>query len=89
MLKKNLSSCALINRRFGTRAIPTSPVPEYDAVAIKLLRQKYEISQASLASILNISLATIKHWELDLKKPGGAASKLLDLLDRKGLDVLY
>lgn len=75
-------------RRFETREIEVSPVPNYDADSIKALRERLRISQAMLATILNTSLSTVKHWEIGLKHPGGTSAKLLDLLDRKGIEVL-
>lgn len=75
-------------RRFLTREIPVTPVPEYDAASIKALREKLRISQVMLATILNTSISTVQHWESGLKHPGGTSSKLLDLLERKGIEVL-
>lgn len=37
------------------------PVPGYDSAAIKALRERFQISQATLAAILNTSLATVKY----------------------------
>lgn len=75
-------------RRFETREVQVSPVPEYDAESIKALREHLHISQAMLATILNTSLSTVKHWEIGLKRPGGPSAKLLNLLERKGIEVL-
>lgn len=74
--------------RFPTREIPVSPVPEFDSMSIKALREKLRISQAMLAAILNTSLSTVHQWETGVKRPGGTSAKLLDLLDRKGIEVL-
>jgi putative transcriptional regulator len=41
-----------------------------------------------LASILNTSLSTVRQWEIGRKRPSGPSLKLLDLLDRKGLEAL-
>lgn len=54
----------------------------------KLLRDRYRLSQAVLASILNISLSAIQKWEIGEKHPGGPSLKLLSLLDRNGLEAL-
>jgi len=75
-------------RRFETREIAVPPVPEYDADSIKALREHLHISQAMLATILNTSLSTVKQWEIGIKRPGGTSAKLLDLLERKGIEVL-
>jgi putative transcriptional regulator len=64
------------------------PVPEYDARKIKALRSKLQLSQAVLASVLNTSLSTVRKWEVNEKHPSGPSSKLLNLLERKGLEVV-
>lgn len=69
-------------------ALCLEPVPEYDGSRIKSLRDRYRISQAVLAAVLNTSLSTVRKWEIDDKHPSGPSLKLLNLLDRKGLDVL-
>jgi len=40
-----------------------------------------------LAGIINTSAATVRAWEAGTKKPGGPSCKLLELLDRKGLEA--
>jgi putative transcriptional regulator len=55
---------------------------------IRALRQRHRISQAVLATILNTSLSTVRQWEIGAKQPSGPSLKLLDLLDRKGLEAL-
>jgi putative transcriptional regulator len=47
------------------------PVPEYDADRIRALRERYQISQAVLAAVLNISLSTVRKWEIGDKHPSG------------------
>jgi putative transcriptional regulator len=60
----------------------------YSPKQIRTLRDRYRISQAVLASILNTSLSTIQKWEIGEKHPGGPSLKLLSILDRKGIDAL-
>ena len=64
------------------------PVPSYSAEQIRMLRGRYRLSQAVLASILNASLSTIQKWEIGEKHPGGPSLKLLNILDRKGIEAL-
>ncbi|MCL5796751.1 MAG: DNA-binding transcriptional regulator [Gammaproteobacteria bacterium] len=64
------------------------PVEAYDAQKIKSLRQRLELSQALLSSILNVSLSTVRQWEQGVKSPSGAAQKLISILDHKGLEAL-
>ena len=75
-------------RRFESKALDLPMVPEYDRAAIKALRERFEISQATLAMVLNTSLSTVKQWEMGAKRPSGTSAKLLDVLGRKGLDAL-
>lgn len=69
-------------------ALCLAPVPSYSSKRIRALRDRYKLSQAVLASILNTSVSTIRQWEIGEKRPSGPSSKLLDLLDRKGLEAL-
>jgi putative transcriptional regulator len=64
------------------------PVPQFDSERVKALREKLNLSQAVLASVLNTSLSTVRKWEVNEKHPSGPSSKLLDLLERKGLEVV-
>lgn len=84
----NSQNSVVPQRRFDTREIPLLPVGDYDAGAVKALRQRLKVSQVTLASVMNISVSTVRHWELGLKRPSGAALKLLDLLSRKGIEGL-
>ncbi len=61
-------------------------VPDYSPDEIKALRERLNISQAVLASIINASANSIQKWERGAKRPSGTALKLLNLLDRKGLE---
>jgi len=63
-------------------------VPTYDAEKIRAIRERNRLSQAVLASILNTSLSTVRQWEIGKKTPSGPSQKLLNLLDRKGLETL-
>lgn len=69
-------------------ALCLSPIPEYDAARIRALRSRMQLSQAVLASLLNTSLSTVRQWEIGNKKPSGPSLKLLDLIERKGLEAV-
>lgn len=69
-------------------ALCLDPIPEYDSEKIRSLRDRYQLSQAVLASLLNTSLSAVRQWELGDKHPSGPSQKLLSLLERKGLDAL-
>ena len=63
-------------------------VKEYSPEHIVSLRKKLKLSQAALACVFNISPSTIQKWESGDKKPTGASKKLLDVIERKGIEVL-
>jgi putative transcriptional regulator len=69
-------------------ALCLAPVPAYSSGRIRALRGRHKLSQAVLASLLNTSLSTVRQWEIGEKHPSGPSLKLLDLLDRKGLEIL-
>ena len=69
-------------------ALYLEPVPEYDAAAVRALREKLKLSQAVLAAAINTSASTVRSWEGGAKKPTGTAAKLLNLIDRKGLEAV-
>lgn len=75
-------------KRFDELCLPVPVVPEFTGARIKALRERYRITQAFLATMLNTSLSTVRQWEIGAKHPSGPSSKLLDLLDRKGLEAL-
>lgn len=69
-------------------ALCVEPVAAYSAEQIRSLRERYRLSQAVMAAVLNTSLSTIQKWELGDKHPSGPSLKLLSLLDRKGLEAI-
>lgn len=69
-------------------ALCLEPIRNYDGDQVKRLRERLQVSQAVLASLINVSDSTVRKWEAGNKKPAGASQKLLDLLDRKGLEVM-
>jgi putative transcriptional regulator len=73
-------------REFDALCLP--PARKFTAKDVVRIRKKNHASQSVFATFLNVGKTTVAAWEQGTKKPGGAASKLLDLVDRKGLDVL-
>jgi DNA-binding transcriptional regulator YiaG len=55
----------------------------YSAKDIIRIREKYGLTQKKLAIALNVSTRTVEGWESGRMNPGGAASKLLFLLEQK------
>ena len=86
----DLHSAGFISKRRMREydALCLAPIPRYSRKKIRALRQRHRISQAVLATVLNTSLSTVRQWEIGAKQPSGPSLKLLDLLDRKGLEGL-
>ena len=55
---------------------------------IRRIRTTNHLSQPVFALMLGIGKTTVQQWEQGVKKPGGAAKRLLDVIDRKGIAVL-
>lgn len=49
---------------------------------IKRLRKKLSLSQAVFAKILNVSLSSVRQWEIGVRNPNGSAKVLLEILER-------
>lgn len=56
---------------------------------IKRLRAKTHLSQAVFAVTINASLSTVQKWEAGDKSPSGPSLKLLSLIERKGLEIVF
>ena len=87
---RDLHSAGFIDKRRMREydALCLAPVPVYSSRRIRALRARYKLSQAVLASVLNTRLSTVRQWEIGEKHPSGPSAKLLNLLDRKGLEAL-
>lgn len=76
-------------RRLGELELLCSlDVPTLSARKIKALRENLHVSQPVFAALLNTSTSTVQKWEIGNKKPGGPSLKLLDLIERKGLEAV-
>lgn len=77
---------AMTMREFD--ALCLTPVQVYSAAQIKRLRLRFKASQAVFAAYLNTSPSTVQKWEQGQKHPNGPSLKLLNIVDRKGLEAL-
>jgi len=64
------------------------PPPLYSADEIRLLRERFDVSQAVFASLLNVSTSTVQKWEQGQKEPSAPACKLLQVVEEHGLAIL-
>jgi putative transcriptional regulator len=59
-----------------------------DEPDVAVIRQKYEMSQESFASLMGISVSTLQNWEQGRRKPHGPARVLLTIADRQPEAIL-
>jgi len=87
---QGLHTAGLISkRRMGEfEALSHLAVHEMPPQQIKALREKAHVSQAVFAAVLNTSVSTVQKWEGGDKKPSGPSLKLLNLIERKGLEAV-
>lgn len=65
-----------------------TPVEPLDGAAIRAIRKKEALTQAAFAVHLNISKNQVSDWERGVKKPSGAALKLLNIIKHKGIEAI-
>ena len=76
--------------QFDVHRMCQSP-PEYTSENVTSIRvQKAKVSQSVFASMLNVSVSAVQKWESSSsgKHPSGAAAKLLQLIEKKGLEAI-
>ena len=54
-----------------------SRVFQVDAAGVKELRESLELSQRQFASVVHVSVKTLRNWEQGIRMPDGAAAALL------------
>jgi putative transcriptional regulator len=63
-------------------------VPEMEPEDIRALRQREHVSQPVFAAYLNVTKNLVSDWERGIKRPGGPALRLLNIVEKHGLDAL-
>jgi putative transcriptional regulator len=62
----------------------TAPAPEFSRTEIKKLRiDVLHFTQLEFASLLNVDVGTIRHWEQGLRKPSKSVYRLLEIIFMK------
>jgi putative transcriptional regulator len=69
-------------------ALCLEPIPAYDSEKIHALRAHLQVSQVVHAAIINGSPSTVHKWKIGEKQPSGPSIKLLNLIERKGLEAV-
>lgn len=73
-------------QEFETLCLPA--LKRYTPEEIRLLRVTHDLSQVAFAAYLNLSPSTIQKWERGLTTPQGASLKLLNIVERRGIEIL-
>jgi len=63
------------------RTTASSP-PAYDATHIRQIRRHLNVSQQVFADYLTVSRGTVRSWEQGLRRPDGAALRLLSIAEK-------
>ena len=64
------------------------PKRSFSAEDVKRLRTQTHMSQPVFALLLGVGANTVAQWEQGHKKPSGPSARLLDVIDRKGVDAI-
>ena len=73
-------------RDFDTACLET--VSKIAPKTIRDLRKREHVSQPIFAMYLNVSKNLVSDWERGVKKPGGPALRLLNIVQKNGLDAI-
>ena len=65
-----------------------TPVESLGPAAIKGVRERSKMSQATFALALNVSTVLISKWERGEVRPSGPSLKLLNLAAKKGIEAI-
>ena len=57
-----------------------NPAPEFNAQEIKSVRNSLQMTQATFAAVMGVSIKTVEAWEAGRNVPIGTARRMLSLL---------
>ncbi len=75
-------------RKFQEYEALCKSIPQFTGKEVKELRNRIKVSQPVLARLINTSASAVRAWENGQKNPGGPSCKLLDILNRRGIEAL-
>jgi len=82
-MKENLFNALIDSIKQGGAIIRGEMQPsrryEFDQPDVRLIRKKYGLSQEKFATLLGISVSTLRNWEQGRRKPEGPARVLLHI----------
>lgn len=62
--------------------------PSFTPDRIRRIRAKARMSQNVFAQLLNVRATTVAQWGQGKRSPSGSAARLLDVIDRKGVEAI-
>lgn len=65
-----------------------TPIHRFTPAEIRALREREQVSQTVFAAYLNVTKDSVSQWERGDKRPAGPATKLLSIVERKGLGAI-
>ena len=60
----------------------------FTAAQVRRIRARTRMSQPVFALLLGVGTSTVAQWEQGNKKPSGSSARLLDVIDRKGVEAI-
>lgn len=73
-------------RHLGKKALaPSAPI---SPTQIRDLRQRANLSQAAMASMMNLTVGYLSQLERGVKQPKGPSLALLNVIRRKGIEAI-
>ena len=69
-------------KKLKRNVVHVEPIKEYNAEEVKKIRLNTGMSQNVFASYMGVSCKTVEAWESGKNHPSGAASRLLNMMER-------
>jgi putative transcriptional regulator len=57
-----------------------NPAPDFSAQEIKSVRNTLQMTQATFAAVMGVSIKTVEAWEVGTNRPIGTARRMLGML---------
>ena len=73
-------------REFDEECLESAPA--FSPEAIRAIREETHVSQPVFARYLSVSKNLVSDWERGAKRPGGPASRLLAIVQARGLEAI-
>jgi len=81
-----VARCGPVKSRVGK--LPVNAAKPISGEEIRALREQAHLSQAAFARYLNLTVGYVSQLERGTKQPRGPALALLNVMRRKGVDVI-